>query len=487
MDYGVTSKGFVLKRFDTILEELQNDISEGLGFDVTQNPQSMLNSSLIVPFADRIAELWEVGQESYYAKYPTTAEGVNLDNACQYGNVFREGNEPTSYVIHVTGTEGSTENPTVIPKDTIIQSVTNPVVRLRCAKATVITREACNNIAIKPVVAIAGTYTIELNSELYSYTASAEDTVLDIMEGLIENFTADGYTAELSEESDYMIITDDSLSRVNEYRLTNNLTTKYVVCTIPYNTVDYGDIQLPKKTITSIVSNVEGLTSVINLIDPNPGQVQQTDAEFRKSYISKSYANAKTITNSVESYILDEVDDVLGVRCYENDQDEADSYGRPPHSIEAIVDGGTDLDVATAILATKAGGIQTFGDVLVNVVGKYGDEVPIRFNRPEPIYVWVKVELDRGSNSIDPEYESVVRDYILDNTSLTIGDSFLPQKYIHGIYDSLSGLMYCRITVATGAAATKPAAADFAEGNVIITQRQKAMISEGRIEVVLTS
>ena len=32
-DYGVTDKGFVLKRMDTILEQIHADLSEGFGFD----------------------------------------------------------------------------------------------------------------------------------------------------------------------------------------------------------------------------------------------------------------------------------------------------------------------------------------------------------------------------------------------------------------------------------------------------------------------
>ena len=73
MEYGVTNKGFVLKRLDVIMSEVQADISDVLGFDVSQNPKSFLNAAFVVPFCDKIAEAWEVLQESYYAKYPATA------------------------------------------------------------------------------------------------------------------------------------------------------------------------------------------------------------------------------------------------------------------------------------------------------------------------------------------------------------------------------------------------------------------------------
>lgn len=487
MEYGVTNKGFVLKRLDVIMSEVQADISDVLGFDVSQNPKSFLNAAFVVPFCDKIAEAWEVLQESYYAKYPSTAEGVNLDNACQYGNIFREGSEPTIYTLHVTAEEGNTENPTVIPKDSIVASITNPVVRLRCAKDFTISREACNNIAIKPVVVQPGNYIIVLNNESYTYSAGSEDTEETIMAGLVDVFNADGYTAEIVEEGNYILITDNTLARENKYELTNNLTTKYVVCTIPYKTVGYGDIQLPQKTIKNVVSNVEGLLSITNLIEPNPGQLQQSDTEFRKSYILKSYANAKMITEAVESFILDEVEDVRGVRCYENDQDEPDEFGRPPHSIEVIVDGGQDLDIAVAILDVRSGGIRTFGDVTVNVLTKYGDVLPVRFNRPEPVYAWIRIEISRGRNTVDPNYQEIVTNYVIENSDLIIGDNFLTQQYIAGIYRVLSGVMYCRIFVAVGEETVKPDDEFFVEDNLIITQRQKVILSASRIEVMLTT
>ena len=83
-DYGVTDKGFVLKRMDTILEQIHADLSEGFGFDTRLTGASFLNT-LIMTFAGQVADLWEIAQDTYYSKSPSTAEGVNLDNAVQYG------------------------------------------------------------------------------------------------------------------------------------------------------------------------------------------------------------------------------------------------------------------------------------------------------------------------------------------------------------------------------------------------------------------
>ena len=86
--YGLTSKGPNPKRLDVILDEMHESMTKRLGVNTKQNPQSLLNH-LLTNVADRIAELWEYGTDVYYAMYPASAQGVNLDNAAQFGIVYR--------------------------------------------------------------------------------------------------------------------------------------------------------------------------------------------------------------------------------------------------------------------------------------------------------------------------------------------------------------------------------------------------------------
>lgn len=478
-EYGVTEKGFVLKRFDTILAEVQDEVSDALGFDVSQNPQSLLNSALLVPFCDKIAALWETLQDSYYAKYPATAEGVNLDNACQYGNIFRKGNKSTEYIIHVKATDG-----TIVPKGSVISSITNPVVQLKCASDTSIERLACNNICIKPVITSAGVYTVELNAKLYSYTAGGTPTIRSILNGLKRAIVVDGYSVELNEDETLLTITDSNLSRQNEYQLTSNLTTEWVENTVPYYTVEYGDIECPIGSITVITSNVTGLISVENRLEPTAGRVQQSDAAFRQDYIKKTYSTSSSQTYSIESYLLENVQNIASVRCYENQYNVEDEYGRPPHSIEVIVDGGDEQKIAEAILMKKSGGITTFGDITINVLGEYGDVIPISFRRPESVYAWIKVEITNGSIAIDPDYERLVQETIVEAASvLSIGDAFISQKYINALYDVLPTMEFCKITLAGTTEDERPE--ELSEGNIQASQRQKIIVEAARIEVLL--
>ena len=52
---------------------------------------------------------------------------------------------------------------------------------------------------------------------------------------------------------------------------------------------------------------------------------------------------------------------------YENYTDTTDGDGIPPHSIWAIVAGGTDADIGAVLYAKKTAGAGFLGDVSVNV------------------------------------------------------------------------------------------------------------------------
>ena len=114
---------------------------------------------------------------------------------------------------------------------------------------------------------------------------------------------------------------------------------------------------------------------------------------MRQSYIAKSALRSNTMIDSIIAELLNNVANVESASGYENDTDMTDSRGLPPHSIEIIVEGGDNYEIAGAILRRKAGGIQTYGNVEVPVPGNYGDAIMVRFNRPEYLYTWLKVTL----------------------------------------------------------------------------------------------
>lgn len=478
--YGVTDKGFVIKRLDTIMEEIHTDLTEAFGFDTRLTKPSFLDT-LITTFSYQISDLWETAQDSYYAKYPATATGVNLDNSVQYGGIRRAANKHTSYPLHCTGDDG-----TFVREEAIVATNTNPEIRLQNAEEFEITRDAFNRVSIKVASAEIGVYTITINGNQYSYS-SADGVEEDIIAGLATAITDPGYTVTTADNT--ITIVDKTISRSNVLILSDNLTTSSVTVIATFLTEDYGKITLPYDIVTKMVNNITGFTAVTNLLEPTYGRKQESDIELRQSYIAKSALRSNTMIESIVGELLNNVENIESASGYENDTDDTDERGLPPHSIEIIVEGGDNNEIAAAILRRKAGGIQTYGSVEVGVPGNYGDTIPIRFNRPDYLYTWLKVILHGDAAKLPTNYASLAMQSLLDDgAEFVAGKNLLTQLLNDGIYDAVAGLTYIEIYTAYGTSSTYvPKESDYKLKNIIVNSRQKVLIDETRIEVAFSA
>lgn len=478
-DYGITDKGFVLKRLDTILEEIHTDLTDGWKVDTRLASTSFLNT-LITTFGNQIANLWETAQDSYYAKYPATATELNLDHAVQYGGIKRAGDKRTSYILHCTGDDG-----TYVRENAVVATNTTPEIRLFSAEEFQIARERFNKVSVIVASEDTGVYTVSINGNQYSYSNPQGGKSSAILAGLAAAIKDEGY--EVKVEDDVLIINDKTKTRENVLTLTDNLTTSSVTSLANFLTNDYGKITLPYNIVTRMVNNITGFTAVTNLLEPTYGRKRETDIELRQSYIAKSALRSNTMIESIIAELLNNVEDVESASGYENDMDVTDERGLPPHSIEIIVEGGDNTAIAKAIFRRKAGGIQTHGSVVVNVPGEYGDTIPVRFNRPEYLYAWLKVQLEGDEAKIPVNYSSLTKQSLMeDGAQMTAGTSLLTQLLNEGIYDRVAGLTKIIIyTAYTTDSTVIPGDGDYQrDENIMATSRQKVLIDENRIEVV---
>jgi hypothetical protein len=478
-DYGVTEKGFVIKRMDSIMEEIHSDLTTGFGFNTRLLRPSFLDV-LVTTFSGQIAELWETAQDSYYAKYPATATGVNLDNAVQYGGIRRAANKRTCYPLHCTGDDG-----TVVPANSLVATDTKPEIRLYAANEFTITRDSFNSVTINVISAKINTaYTISINGESFTYVSNSKN-LEDILLGIKESITNMEYVATISDTDNAVVIDDTVKTRKNVLSLSDNLTTVRVTAIANFFVNDYGKVTLPTGIVTKIVNNISGLDSVVNLLEPVYGRVEETDIELRQSYIAKSALRSNTMIDSIVSELLNNVSYIESASGYENDTDETNAYGLPPHSIEIVVEGGDNSEIASAILNRKAGGIQTYGSIEVDVPGLYGESIPIRFNRPQYLYTWVKATLYGKASELPSNYQALVSESIMDDCdTMAAGDDLLVQLLNDGIYNSVSGVTY--IDIQTAYSTDKdyvPKSSEYSRKNVIASTRQKVLVKAERIEV----
>ena len=476
--YGITPEGPNIKRLDTILDEMHDDLSEEWGVNTRQNPQSFLNH-LLTNVADQFADAWEFGLDIYHSHYPSTAEGVSLDNAAQYGGSTRETAEKSYYPIHCTGRDG-----TALSAGTMISSTMNPTTQLTITDARQITRSAFNRADIKVAALGAGdVYTVAINGAVYSFSPKELDAV-SILNGLADAIKDDDFTESVDEENELLHIEAKDVTSTNVLVLSENLTTDTVTSIITFGTVETGDILLPDGVITNIVKADAGLLSVVNRCSYIAGRQEETDAELRQSYADKIFNRSSMMLESIKSAILQNVQGVTSVAPYENPSHEWDEYGRPPHSIEIVVDGGDSTEIAKQILEKKAGGINTFGDVEVVLPGAYDEDITIRFNRPTVIYTWFHLGITLHRNeAIPPNYVDLLREVVLENmNALNAGEDVVPQEFVSELYKACSGISYIDVKLfATSDSGQEPT--EYPDRSVYITARQRAYTSEDMIEV----
>lgn len=473
-NYGLTDNGFVIKRLDTILNEIHEELSDGFGIDTRISKPSFLDV-LVTTFAGQIANLWEVAQDSYYAKYPSSATGVHLDNSIQYGGIRREMAARTIYPLHCTGIDG-----TKVRRHTPVATNTNPETRLYAINDFEISRSKFNSCRLKVVAVENANYSITINGSEYIYTNNSNDKAA-LVTGIANSLRNSDFNVNV--DGDGIIIADKLLGRVSKLVLSSNLTTDYIVTIASFETEKFGKIQLPNDVITKLVDNIAGFTNVRNGLQPIYGREAQTDVELRQAYIAKSALRSNTMVDSVVAEILNTVVGIETVSGFENDTDFVNDRQMPPHSIEFVVEGGEDSEIASAILRKKAGGIQTYGSVVVDVPGKYGDSIPIKFNRPTYIYVWLKIVLHCKRSSLPDNYKKMVSSLIVEkNKKISTGKNLLIQTLIESLYEAIPGLTYVDIQSAYRNNLSQTPT-NFVAKNVLVNSRQKIILSEDRIEV----
>lgn len=244
-----------------------------------------------------------------------------------------------------------------------------------------------------------------------------------------------------------------------------------------------GTIVANSSTITVIVTPVAGWTAVTNPAPAIPGTEIDTDAELRTRREDELAIAGSATVDAIRADLL-QVEDVTSVTVFDNRTNVVDSDGLPPHSVEALVLGGTDADVAAALFATIAAGIETFGTTTENVTDSQGFVHAISFTRPTEIDLLVEVDLLILASAYPAGGDDLVKDAIASYVnSLAVGyDGF--QSQISGVaIDAASGILS---VTAVRIGSVSPAIAPVASDYTILARQLATMSASTNVTVATT-
>ncbi len=207
---------------------------------------------------------------------------------------------------------------------------------------------------------------------------------------------------------------------------------------IPVEALEYGAIgNVEPGDISIIVNPQSGINSVVNHDAFFNGQDEETDEELKDRYHSSLGKFGARRVESIEANVLDDVEGVRAAIVIENDTNVEDEEGRPPKSIETVVLGGLDEDIAKAIHKKKGGGIQAYGQTVHTFRDNRGIIHEIGFTRATTVSVYVKVYIKKG------------KQYPLNGDDLAIAQLV---KYVGGTYN---GTLYPGVGMSTDVVCTK--------------------------------
>ena len=252
--------------------------------------------------------------------------------------------------------------------------------------------------------------------------------------------------------------------------------------TLPVQAVDTGsDYNASAGTVTEIVNPLDGVASCSNSAAVDGGRGRETDEEFRDRYYqSVDYAGGVN-ADSIRAALLQNVDGIMEAKVFENDTDDVDDYGLPPHSIEAVVYGGLDSDIAQIIYKELGAGIQTTGQKVIEVITASGATKAIHFNRPHPVPVYVKVvglstSGDFPHDGVDQLRAAIVA-YIGDNESggVSIGETLYHQRLPAVLY-KVPGVLDFDVLIGTDAE-------NLQADNIPVDSRSKVVTDDGMVTI----
>ncbi|KEI75870.1 phage Mu protein gp47-like protein [Clostridium botulinum B2 128] len=188
------------------------------------------------------------------------------------------------------------------------------------------------------------------------------------------------------------------------------------VCQIP------GPIVANPGDITEIYNPTFGWNGVYNEVNAELGAYVEEDPKLRKRQ-SQSTAQASLTMLEGTSGAVAQVKKVKRSRVYENDTNQIDELGLPPHSITVVAEGGEDKEIAEAIWIHKGIGCFTNGDINIKITDKKGQVTPIRFFRPTYIDIEVTINIKPLNSYTTDTTESIKKNLQTYLNSMEIGSN----------------------------------------------------------------
>lgn len=232
-------------------------------------------------------------------------------------------------------------------------------------------------------------------------------------------------------------------------------------------------------TITVIATPVTGWTAVTNAADAVSGAAAESDPVLRSRRERELFAGGTSPVDAIRA-ALSRVSGVSVAEVAENPSNVFDGL-MPPHSIEAIVQGGTDAAVAKALWGAKAGGVELYSSAdtptEVEITDAGGFTRTVVFTRPAAVNCYAEVTLVIDA-ALYPG-DTTMKDAIANVTTGQRARQTLRMSDVIAAARAIAGVRDCTRVRLGRTSGT------LAANNLIASARDVLKLASGRVTVVL--
>lgn len=238
-----------------------------------------------------------------------------------------------------------------------------------------------------------------------------------------------------------------------------------------FRSEELGAFNLIKNTNLTIETVTLGLTSATTFENAEIGEEEETDLQLRERFFISRTKNAQNSADAIQSKIA-ALPDVRQVKVLENNTKQRDKYGVEPNSLNVIVDGGADDQIAQIIYENKGAGVGLQGGTETNLTVN-GERRALRFDRAVPVDVQVSMRCVRYEDFTEVDKDEIKR--LLSIQRLGIGQN-LSLSRLYSPINQVGGFWVKELKIGRKGQALK------AE-NVIIQPRELARILSSDITI----
>lgn len=212
-----------------------------------------------------------------------------------------------------------------------------------------------------------------------------------------------------------------------------------------------GATAAPSGSLTVIETPVTNWDSSSNSLDITIGTDTESDVDLIQRRRRELSISGRATVNAILAAILalDEVDNAI---VFENETNVVDPDGRPANSVEVVVQGGDDADIAAALFDVVAAGIKAYGSTIVSVDDSQGFAHDIGFSRPTSVPIYIEIDIVKDPNTFPVDGAAQIKAAIIAaGDALGIGVDVIVIPRIICAIDTVDGVLNVEVRISTAA------------------------------------